>query len=112
MLVLQSSTDPLHIQPGSSSESHATSSDGACNFSNTEVEEDVDVIEEGYAAINKEVDMGINQEEILEDITVSGIKSEPDKVSSMFVYMSIIRHMLPVSRNVVCVCVMSIFLSN
>jgi len=112
MLVLQSCTDSLHFLPGLSSEKFATPSDGVCNSSSIEVEEDVDVIEEGYAAINKEVDMGINQEEILEDITVSGIKSEPDKVSSMFVYMSIIRHMLPVSRNVVCVCVMSIFLSN
>jgi hypothetical protein len=81
MLVLQSCTDPLHILPGSSSEKYATPSDGACNSSGIEVEEDVDEIEEGFAAINKEVDIGTKQEEIPEDITFSGVKSEPDKVS-------------------------------
>ena len=95
MLVLQSCTDPLHIWPGSSSGKYATSSDGACNFSNIEVEDDVDVIEEGFIFIKKEADIGIKQEETPEDITFSGIKSEPDKVSSTCVYMCISRHMLP-----------------
>ena len=67
-LVLQTCTDSLHILPDSSGESHATSSDVACNFSNTEVEEDVDVKEEGYIAVNEEVDIGIKQEEIREDV--------------------------------------------
>jgi len=80
MLVLQSCTDPLHILPGSSSETNATS-DGVCNFSNTEVEEDVDVIEETFKAIHEEVDRGIKQEEIPGDITFPDIKSEPDEVS-------------------------------
>ena len=80
MLVLQSCTDPLHILPSSSSETFPTSSDGACNFSNIEVEEDMDVKEEGFKAIKEEVDIGIKQEEVPEDIT-SYIKSEPDEVS-------------------------------
>jgi len=80
MLVLQSNSDPLHILPGSSSETNATS-DGVCNFSNTEVEEDVDVIEEVFISVNEEVDRGIKQEEIPGDITFPDIKSEPDEVS-------------------------------
>ena len=81
MLVLQSSTYSPHILPGSSGESHATSSDGACYFSNMEVEEKVDVKEEGFIVVNEEVDIGIKQEEILEDKTFSDIKAEPDEVS-------------------------------
>ena len=80
MLVLQSNSDPLHILPGSSSETNATS-DGVCNFSNTEVEEDVDVIEEVFISVNEEVDRGIKQEEIPGEITFPDIKSEPDEVS-------------------------------
>ena len=74
MLVLQSSPDSLHILPGSSGESHATSCDGACNCSNIEVEEDVDVKEEDLIAVNEDADTGIKQEEIREDINF------PDKV--------------------------------
>jgi hypothetical protein len=85
MLILQSCTDSLHILPGLSGESHATSSDGACNFSNIEVEEDVDVIEERFIAINKEADIGIKQEEIPEDINFLDIKAEPDEVSCVCV---------------------------
>ena len=81
MLVLQSSTDSLHILPGSCKESHATPSDVACNFNNIEVEEDDDVIEEAFIAINEEVDIDIKQEEVPEDINFPDIKSEPDKVS-------------------------------
>jgi len=106
ILVLQSCTDSLHILPGSSGESHATSSDGACNFSNTEVEEDVDVIEEVFIAVNEEADIGIKQEEIPEDINFPVIKSEPDEVSCVCV--SVIRHILQVSRNVTCFCDVSI----
>jgi len=81
MLVLQSCTESLHILPGLSGESHATSSDGECNFSNIEVEEDVDVKEKGFIAVNEEVDIGIKQEEIPEDTNFPDIKSEPDEVS-------------------------------
>jgi hypothetical protein len=81
MFVLQINTDSLHILTGSPSESHATSSDGVCNFSNMEVEKDVDVIEEGFIAVNEEADIGIKQEEIPEDINFPDIKAEPDEVS-------------------------------
>jgi hypothetical protein len=81
MLVLQSCTDPLHILPGSSSETNATSDD-VCSFSKIEVEEDdVGVIEEDFKVIHGEVDVGIKQEEIPGDITFPDIKSEPEEVS-------------------------------
>jgi hypothetical protein len=81
MLLLQSCSDSLHILPGSSSETNATS-DGVCNFSNIEVEEDdVDVIEEDFKVIHEGVDVGIKQEEILGLITLPDIMSEPDEVS-------------------------------
>ena len=103
ILVLQSCTDPLQILPGSSCENYATSFDGACNSSKVEVEGDVDVIEKFFTAIKKEADIDIKQEEIPEETTFSGIKCEPDEVSSMCVCVCVCvsRHMLPVSRNIV-----------
>ena len=80
MLVLQSCSDPLHILPWSSSETNATSG-GVCNFSNIEVEEDIDVIEEIFISINEEEDRGIKQEEIPGGITFPDMKCEPDEVS-------------------------------
>jgi len=85
MLVLQSCTDPLHILPSSNGEK--SSSDGACNLNNMEVEEDGDVIEEVFIAINKEADKSIKQAEIPEDITLPGIKSKPDEVSYLCIYL-------------------------
>ena len=81
MLVLQSCTDSLRVLPSSSSETFPTSSDGTYDVGNVKVEEDVEVIEEIFTAINKEVDIGIKQEEIPEDITFPDIKPEPDEVS-------------------------------
>ena len=80
VLVLQCCSDSLHILPGASSETNAAS-DGVCNFSNIEVEGDVDVLEELFIVIHKEVDRGITQEEIPGDITFLVINSEPDEVS-------------------------------
>ena len=101
MLVLQSCSDPLHILPGSSSETNGTS-DVVCNFSNIKVEQDIDVIEEIFIAINEEVDPSIHppgatalgepwppyeevdrgiKQEIPGDITFPDINSEPDEVS-------------------------------
>ena len=80
MLVLQSITDSLHIMPGSSSESHSTSCDGAGNFGKIE-DEDIDAIEEGFIAVNEEPDMCIKQEESPENINFPDIKDEPDEVS-------------------------------
>ena len=108
MLVLQSCTDPLYILPGSSSEKYAASSDGSCSSSNIEVEVDVDVIE-GFTAMNKEVNVGIKQEEFPEDLNCFGIKSN---VVSSSVYVSVSRHLLPLSRNISYFFVMSVFLSN
>ena len=73
---LQNCSDPLHILPGSSSETNATS-DGVCNMSNIEVEGDVDVIEEVFISIRE----GIKQVEVPGDITFPDIKSEPVEVS-------------------------------
>jgi len=80
ILVLQSCTDPLHIPPSSSSHTNAPS-DGVCNFSNIEFEEDVDGIEEVLMSINEEVDRGVKQEEITGGIIYPDIKPEPDEVS-------------------------------
>ena len=96
MLVLQSCTDPLHIQPSMSSQTNATA-DGVCNFSNIEVEEDMDEIEEVFMSVNEVVDRGIKQEEIPGDTYFPHIKSEPDEVS--YICMSLIGHILPVSGN-------------
>jgi hypothetical protein len=81
MLVLQSCTDYLQVQPTSSSETYAPSSDGTYDVGNIKVEEDVDEIEEVFIAINKEVDIGIKQEEIAGDKNFPEIKAEPDEVS-------------------------------
>jgi len=70
-----------------------------CNFSNVEVEEEVDVIEEMFISVNEELDRGIKQVEIPRVITFRDMKSEPDKVS--YLSMSVIGHILPVSRNLI-----------
>jgi hypothetical protein len=69
MLVLQSCTDPLHNLPGSSSETFPISSDGACNFTHTEI-----------GAINEETADRTQEELTLEDINSPEIKSEPNEV--------------------------------
>jgi len=81
MVVLQNCTDSLHILAGLSGNTYATSPEGTCDVSNTAVEEDVVVIEESFTAINKEVFIGIKQEETPEDISFPDIKTEPDEVS-------------------------------
>jgi hypothetical protein len=98
ILVLQSCTDPLRVLPGSSSETFPTSSDCTYDYGNIKVEEDVDVIGESFIAINKEVDIGMKQEEIPEEATFSGLQAEPDEVSNVCC-MSVIGHILPVSSN-------------
>jgi len=76
IVVLQSCTDPLHILPGSSSVTYATS----CNIASVKVEENV-VKEETFISVNEEVDLDIKQEEIPEDITFRDKNAEPDEVS-------------------------------
>jgi len=87
MLVLQSCTDPLHILPGSTRQTFPTSSDGTYNVSNIEVEEDVVVKDEGFIAITEEAAVRIKQEEIPEDISFPGIKTEPDEVSYVCIFL-------------------------
>jgi len=79
-----------------SSQTNATA-DGVCNFSNIEVEEDMDEIEEVFMSVNEVVDRGIKREEIPGDTYFPHIKSEPDEVS--YICMSLIGHILPVSGN-------------
>jgi hypothetical protein len=100
ILVLQSCTDSLQFLPSSSSETFPTSSDGARNFSNIEVEEDVDVKGDGFIAISEELHVGIKQEDIPEDENLPDVTSETYEVS--YVCMYLIRHILPLSRNITC----------
>jgi len=92
MLVLQSSSDSLHILPSLSSLTNATS-DGVCNFSNIEFEDIAEI--EVLMSINEEMARGIKREEIPGDIIFPHIKSEPDEVS--YICMSVIGHILRVS---------------
>jgi hypothetical protein len=110
MLVLQSCTDSLQVLQGLSSETHATSSDGTCNINSIKVEEDLDVMEEIFTAINKEADTGIKQEVIPEDINFPDIKSEPDEVSYVCVCLLLDTFYQCTEMSVVFV--MSIFLTN
>jgi hypothetical protein len=87
MLVLQSRTESVGVLPTSSNETFPTSSDGTYDIDNMNVEEDVVVIEVVTTTINKEVDIGIKQEGIPEDISFPDIKSEPDEVSYVIVWM-------------------------
>jgi hypothetical protein len=81
MSVLQTCTDPLQVLPGSSSETFPTSSDSTCDVSNTAVQRDVVVVEEGVIAVNEEVDIGMKQEEIPDNISFPDIQAELDEVS-------------------------------
>ena len=63
MLVLQSCTDSLHILPGSSSETNATSSDCACHVGNVKVEEDLDMQVEEEEELNVKTEKGVGSEE-------------------------------------------------
>jgi hypothetical protein len=91
VLVLQSCTDSLRVLSSSSNETFPTSTNGTYDFGNMKFEKDVDVIEESSIAMNKEVDIGIKQEEIPEDITFPDIKSEPDEVSYVCVCLLLYR---------------------
>jgi uncharacterized membrane protein len=79
-LVLQSCTDPLHILPGSSSDTYATSSDGAFIVGNVKVEEDLDMQEEeGEVKVKTEKDIGSEEEECIGMVDEEGIYSEEEE---------------------------------
>jgi hypothetical protein len=79
MLVLQSCTDPLHIPPGSSSDTYATSSDSAYHVGNVKVEEDLDMQE--FEEVNVKIEKGISseEEECIGIVDEEGIYSEEEE---------------------------------
>jgi len=112
MLVLQSCTDSLQVLPGSSSETFPTSSEGTCDVSNTAVQQDVVVVEEGFIAVNEETPIGNKQEQIPEDISFPDIKAEPDAVSYVCVCVCLLLDTLYQCPEMSTVFVMRIFLSS
>ena len=76
LLVLQSCTDSLHILPGSSSDTCATSSDCAYHVGNIKVEKDLDIQRmEGEVNVKTEKDIHNEEEEC------KGVKDEGGRYS-------------------------------
>ena len=81
MLVLQSCTDPLHIPPGSFSDTYGTSSDCAYHVGNVKVEVDLDMQEEkGEVNVKTEKGIGNEEEECIGIKDEEGIYSEEEDV--------------------------------
>ena len=80
MLVLQSCSDSLHIQPSSPSDSNAASSDCAYHIGNMNIEEDVDMQgEEGEVNVKTEEGIGSEEEECIGVKDEEGIYSEEEE---------------------------------
>jgi hypothetical protein len=80
MLVLESCTDPLHIPPGSSSDTYATSSDCAYHIGNVKDEEGLDMQEEeGEVKVKTEKDIGSEEEECVCIEDEEGMYSEEEE---------------------------------
>ena len=80
VLVLQSCTDSLHILPGSSSETNATTSDCAYHVGNMKVEEDLDTqVEEEEVNVKTENGVGSEEEECIGIKEEEGIYSEEEE---------------------------------
>ena len=75
MLVLQSCSDPLHVLPGSSSDTFGTSSDCAYAVGNVKVEVDLDMQDEEEVNVKTEKGVWSDEEECI------GIKVEEDRYS-------------------------------
>jgi GTP cyclohydrolase II len=105
-----SCTDSLQVLLGSSGETFPTSANGACSFSNIEVEEDIVVIEEGLIGINEDAAVRIKQEENAEDVTFPDIKSEPDEVG--YVCVCLVLDTFYLCPEMSFVFVMSVFMAN
>jgi hypothetical protein len=100
----------MQILPGSSSEPCPASSDGACNYSNTEIEEDIVVIEEGFIAVNEKAAVHVKEEDTVEDINFPDIKSEPDEVG--YVCVCLLLDPFYLCPEMTVVFVMSAFMAN
>jgi hypothetical protein len=80
MLGLQSCTDPVHIPPGSSSDTYGTSSDCAYHVGSVKVEEDLDMREEeGEVNVKTEKGIGSEEEEGMGIKDEKGIYSEEEE---------------------------------
>jgi hypothetical protein len=79
MLVLQNCTDPLHIPPGSSSETNATSSDYAYHVGNVKVEEDLAVQEVEEVNVKTEKGIGSEEKECIDVKDEEGMYSEEEE---------------------------------
>jgi hypothetical protein len=79
MLVLQSCTDPLHIPPGSSSDTYAASSDCAYHVGNVKVEEDLDKQEVEEVNVKTEKGVGSEEEECIGIEDEEGMYSEEEE---------------------------------
>jgi len=79
-LVLQSSSDPLHILPSSSGDTNAASSDCAYHIDNMKVVEDLDMQgEEGEVNVKTEKGVGSEEEECIGVKDEEGIYSEEEE---------------------------------
>jgi len=80
VLVLQSSIDPLHILPSSSSDTNAASSDCAYHIGNMKVEEEFEMQgAEGEVNVKTEKGIGSEEEECIDIKDEEGIYSEEDE---------------------------------
>jgi len=78
MFVLQSCTDSVHILPGLSGDTNATSSDCASHVGNMKVEEDLDMQEE-EVNVKTEKGVGSEEEECISIKDEEGIYSEEEE---------------------------------
>jgi hypothetical protein len=79
MFVLQSCTDPLHIPPASSSDTHGTLSDCAYHVGIMNVEEELDMQEAGEVNVEAEKGIGSEEEECVGIKDEQGLYSEEDE---------------------------------
>jgi len=80
VLVLQSSSDPLHIQPSSSCDTNAASSECAYHIGNMKAEEDFEMQgEEGEVNVKTEKGIGCEEEECIDIKDEEGIYSEEEE---------------------------------
>jgi hypothetical protein len=93
---------------GSSTDTFPTSSDGTYGFAHVKVE-DVDVTGESLIFIKDEADISIKREEISVGIPSPGIKSEPDEVSYVYVWLLLDTFYRCAEMSCVCVCVFFFF---